>query len=201
MVHRGASGRCCWQTTRTLAAASHSPATESPSCFRSRWRPRGSIYLSSASPMPGNSFCRPLVRRLLRQLYRSWRLGPLRRRVPALTADIPNLESGEPFPIVASLTCTVGRFEIPGFVSLGETMVVEPDKGAVAVWAPSGLSFHSDAMILNEAFVAALYAEENVTIGQAGPRGTHYLREIRTHALHAAHLQHPRRPGDVCAVT
>ena len=84
-----------------------------------------------------------------------------------LTADIPNLESGEPFPIVASLTCTVGRFEIPGFVSLGETMVVEPDKGAVAVWAPSGLSFHSDAMILNEAFVAALYAEENVTIGQA----------------------------------
>ena len=69
--------------------------------------------------------------------------------------------------MVAGLTCAVNRFEIPGFVSLGETLVLEPNGGAVAVWAPSGLSYNQEAMILNKAFFQAVFQSGEVVLGEA----------------------------------
>ncbi len=83
-----------------------------------------------------------------------------------LTTDVGNL-SNSMTPIVASLTCSTGRFEIPGWASLGEALVMKEDGGAVAAWTPSGLSYNSQALILNEALVKSLYDENTEVLGEA----------------------------------
>jgi len=83
-----------------------------------------------------------------------------------LTTDLPLLTNSVT-PIVASLTCSAGRFEIPGWASLGEALVMKEDGGAVAAWTPSGLSYNSQAMILNQALVATLYDGNTEYLGQA----------------------------------
>jgi len=83
-----------------------------------------------------------------------------------LTTDVPPLANAVT-PIVASLTCSTGRFEIPGWASLGEALVMKEDGGAVAAWTPSGLSYNSQAVILNEALVKALYDPATEHLGDA----------------------------------
>jgi hypothetical protein len=83
-----------------------------------------------------------------------------------LTTDVSVL-SNSMTPIVASLTCSTGRFEIPGWASLGEALVMKEDGGAVAAWTPSGLSYNSQALILNEALVASLYDGNTEYLGEA----------------------------------
>jgi hypothetical protein len=83
-----------------------------------------------------------------------------------LTTDVPLL-SNSVTPIVASLTCSAGRFEIPGWASLGEALVMKETGGAVAAWAPSGLSYNSQALILNQALVKSLYDGNTVYLGEA----------------------------------
>lgn len=75
-----------------------------------------------------------------------------------LTTDVPGLSNGERLPVVASMTCNVGRFEVMGFTSLGEALVLHETGGAIAVWAPSGLSLNFEARTLNETFLSELYA-------------------------------------------
>ncbi len=81
------------------------------------------------------------------------------------TADVATLGPQARLPIVSSMTCSVGRFELPGYTSLGEALVADEDGGAVAVWAPSGLSINDGAHELNKAFVTAL--RERETLGEA----------------------------------
>jgi hypothetical protein len=83
-----------------------------------------------------------------------------------LTTDVPGLNNPMT-PIVASLTCSTGRFEVPGWASLGEALVMKEDGGAVAAWTPSGLSYNSQALILNEALVKSLYDANTSTLGEA----------------------------------
>jgi hypothetical protein len=83
-----------------------------------------------------------------------------------LTTDVPLL-ANPVTPVVASLTCSVGRFEIPGWASLGEALVMKEDGGAVAAWTPSGLSYNSQALILNKALVSSLYDENTEYLGEA----------------------------------
>jgi hypothetical protein len=83
-----------------------------------------------------------------------------------LTTDVPGL-TNPVTPIVASLTCSTGRFEVPGWASLGEALVMKEEGGAVAAWTPSGLSYNSQALILNEALVKSLYDANTSTLGEA----------------------------------
>jgi hypothetical protein len=83
-----------------------------------------------------------------------------------LTTDVPLLANAVT-PVVASLTCSAGRFEIPGWASLGEALVMKEDGGAVAAWTPSGLSYNSQALILNQALVSSLYDENAEYLGEA----------------------------------
>jgi hypothetical protein len=83
-----------------------------------------------------------------------------------LTTDVPAMTNAVT-PIVASLTCSTGRFEVPGFPSLGEALVMKEDGGAVAAWTPSGLSYNSQALILNEALVKSLYDGSTEYLGEA----------------------------------
>ncbi len=83
-----------------------------------------------------------------------------------LTTDVPGL-ANTVTPIVASLTCSTGRFEIPGWASLGEALVMKENGGAVAAWTPSGLSYNSQALILNQALVKSLYDGNTEYLGEA----------------------------------
>ena len=79
--------------------------------------------------------------------------------------DVATLPTGGALPIVASMTCSAGRFELPGVSSLGERLVLEPDRGAIAILAPSGLSVHDGAKLLDRELVLAMLDEP--TLGDA----------------------------------
>ncbi len=68
------------------------------------------------------------------------------------SADVPGLANGSRLPVLTAMTCTVNRFAVPGFPSLGEVLVKSPSGGAAAVWGPSGLSNHGQARLLAEIF-------------------------------------------------
>lgn len=82
-------------------------------------------------------------------------------------ADAAAMSNGGRAPLVTALTCTIGRFEIPGFEVLGEALVRRAGGGASAVFTASGVSVHADAERLGEQLFQALYRPETVTLGDA----------------------------------
>lgn len=77
-----------------------------------------------------------------------------------VNADVPTLGSDGQLPLVASMTCVIGRFEAPGLDSLGEALVREPHGGAIAVWAASGVGNHTDSEMLGRYLIGALAAAQ-----------------------------------------
>ncbi|HVR98821.1 MAG TPA: C25 family cysteine peptidase [Thermoanaerobaculia bacterium] len=67
-------------------------------------------------------------------------------------SDAPGLANGDRLPVLTAMTCAVNRFAVPGVPPLGEMLVRNPNGGAAAVWGPSGLSFHGEAVLLAERF-------------------------------------------------
>ena len=83
-----------------------------------------------------------------------------------LTSDDLSQISGAPIaPVVTTFSCYIGYFAIPGFDSLGELLVLEPDGGAAAVIAPNYLSQNAQARILNDRFFRELFQGESSVIG------------------------------------
>jgi hypothetical protein len=70
------------------------------------------------------------------------------------------------YPIFAALTCAAGDSTYPGSRSLAGALVMNPNGGAIASMAPTGLSLDQDAQILGNAFVDSLYGGYN-TVGSA----------------------------------
>jgi hypothetical protein len=74
------------------------------------------------------------------------------------TSDLGSpLNNGNTPPVLIAMTCDVGRFAMPGYDSLSESLVLKNGRGAVAVWAPTGLSFNNLAKILDEGFFASAF--------------------------------------------
>ena len=84
-----------------------------------------------------------------------------------LTAADANSLDNQLTPIVTALTCVAGRFEIPGFPSLGSELVLNPNGGAVAVFAPSGLSINRQAATLDRALFNQIFVNQSETFGDA----------------------------------
>ena len=82
-------------------------------------------------------------------------------------ADVPALTNGAKLPVLSAMTCLVGRFSAPGYDSIGEVLVNHAGGGAIAVWAPTGLSLNEQATKLNRAFFEYIYANEDVILGDA----------------------------------
>jgi hypothetical protein len=99
-------------------------------------------------------------------------------------ADVASLANGARLPVVSALSCTINRFELPGLTPLGAALVRQSGGGAVAVWAPSGISASDAAKVLGERF----YLE----LGQAPAKGLR-LGEVvdRTLADYAATASAP----------
>lgn len=84
-----------------------------------------------------------------------------------MSGDGDLLDNIDALPVLSSLTCAVNRFEVPGLVSLGEELVLDPDGGAIAVWAPSGLSQNSPAVNLDMALFKAVFQTNQPILGDA----------------------------------
>lgn len=99
-------------------------------------------------------------------------LGQLAAEGLLTTADVPPLDGSPLLPVVIAPTCAIARFDIPGFISLAESLVLEPDGGAVAVWSASGLSQHGKAVLLGREVVdQTLDAYRTVPLGEAIRQG------------------------------
>jgi hypothetical protein len=81
--------------------------------------------------------------------------------------DAAALANGARLPVVATATCIIGRFEIPGFESLAVTLLNNPSGGAAAVWAPSGLTFNAQTATLDRAFLPYLLAGQSYRLRDA----------------------------------
>lgn len=79
--------------------------------------------------------------------------------------DLPQLDPAGLPAVHFTLSCSVGRFDVPGFESLAEELVRLP-QGAVAVFGPSGTTTLVDADALAVPIVGMLYAD-NARLGDA----------------------------------
>jgi hypothetical protein len=84
-----------------------------------------------------------------------------------VTEDAAALENAERTPLVSALTCIVGRFDIPGYDTLAEALLLNEGGGAIGVWSPSGYSMNADATLVGEQHLAAIASGAHSTIGDA----------------------------------
>ena len=82
-----------------------------------------------------------------------------------LTTDMPSLTNSDKLSVVAAFTCMVGQFSIPGYDALAEELVLKGGGGAVAVWAPTGLSENYWARMLDEEFFRAALEHGEKIVG------------------------------------
>ncbi len=80
-------------------------------------------------------------------------------------ADVPALASMSGTPLVVGWTCNMVRFDIPGFSSLGERLLLEG--ASVGVYSATGWSNHFETDLLRTGFTEAVFASEAETLGEA----------------------------------
>jgi len=81
--------------------------------------------------------------------------------------NVDKLPQTQGMPIVTAFTCLVSRYEIPGYTSLGETLVLSPNRGAIAVFAPGGISRTGLAKGLIQELQGNLYSGRHARLGEA----------------------------------
>jgi hypothetical protein len=84
-----------------------------------------------------------------------------------LSDDVSLLANGDRLPVVTAMTCLAGRFSFPGYDTLGETLVLQGGGGAIAVWAPTGLSWNAPATFLDKELFRAVFEEGERVVGQS----------------------------------
>ncbi len=75
------------------------------------------------------------------------------------------MNSGKQSRFLAALTCMVGRFDIPDYDILSETLLINPNGGSVGVWAPAAFSMNQDASQLGFHHMTAIASRRAQTIG------------------------------------
>ena len=68
---------------------------------------------------------------------------------------------------MTAMTCIVGRFEIAGYDTLAERLLLKGDGGTAAVWAPTGASLNNRNTLLAKKFFNAVFRGRAQTLGQA----------------------------------
>ncbi|MBN1667098.1 MAG: hypothetical protein JW862_08410 [Anaerolineales bacterium] len=71
----------------------------------------------------------------------------------------------EQLPVMLNLTCLTGLYTHPSEISLAESLLFNPQGGAIAVLAPTSLTLPSDQAFLTTAFVTALTSQEQPRLG------------------------------------
>ncbi len=81
--------------------------------------------------------------------------------------DVSLMKNFELLPLMTFMTCSSGRFDVPGFPSLAESLLLFPEGGASAVWTSSGLSWNDLSQILVNLFYINALSGEKERIGEA----------------------------------
>jgi len=82
------------------------------------------------------------------------------------SADVANLSQGGKLPVMLVWACLNGYFQHPKRTSLGETLVLAPNKGVVAGLFPTGETFtHDQLMMARALFGKSLFVSP--TLGEA----------------------------------
>ena len=92
---------------------------------------------------------------------------------------IPDLRNVSRLPVVLSMTCYTGAFHHPPYAPLDERLVLEPGRGAVAAWGPTGAGVTAGHLYLSRGFFDALFADGLHTLGAATTAGK---LEVYTHS-------------------
>jgi hypothetical protein len=82
-------------------------------------------------------------------------------------ADGVALANRERLPVLAALSCVIGRFEVPGITPLASVLVENPNGGAIGVWAPSGLAHSTQTSLLGRALFEGMLQGGASTLGDA----------------------------------
>jgi hypothetical protein len=81
--------------------------------------------------------------------------------------DVTTLSYQPRQPIVMTMNCLNGYFAFPHFDALAEALVKARGKGAIAVFAPSGLSLNFPAHLFHQALVDELHSGRHRRLGDA----------------------------------
>ena len=79
--------------------------------------------------------------------------------------DVALLQPQPRQPLMLTMTCSNGYFVSPFLNGIAERFVLEPDKGAIAAFSPSGLSLDSAAHLFHRALVQELEAGRHERLG------------------------------------
>jgi hypothetical protein len=82
-------------------------------------------------------------------------------------ADVARLAAQAEQPLLLTMNCLNGFFHFPALDSLAEAFVKAPGKGAVAAFAPSGLSLNDAAHAYEKAILAELASGRHPRLGDA----------------------------------
>lgn len=83
------------------------------------------------------------------------------------TSDISSLSNGSKLPVVAVANCLNGYFTSKWTPSIAEKFLEVQGKGAVAIWAPTGLGYPSGHRALLSAFYEAIFWDNIQSLGAA----------------------------------
>ena len=90
------------------------------------------------------------------------------------SSDISGLYNGDQLPVFSALTCSAGRFDLPGYAFLSEALITHSRGGAIACWSPSGFSYNADAVQLNRGLFQALFMDGKNILGDAVSQSLKY---------------------------
>jgi len=84
-----------------------------------------------------------------------------------MNSDIGQLQNEDRTPVFVAMTCNTGRFDMHSTDILAEGLLLHAMGGAVAVWAPSGLSMNDDAAKVGGFFVDRMSRTPHRRLGDA----------------------------------
>ncbi|MEM1179709.1 MAG: SdrD B-like domain-containing protein [Acidobacteriota bacterium] len=82
-----------------------------------------------------------------------------------LASEAPTLTNTSRPTLLTAFSCNIARYELPGFTSLAEELVMAPG-GAVASWAPSGLTLHPDSVNAFQLMASRAFTGEHPNLGE-----------------------------------
>ncbi|MFB0547061.1 MAG: C25 family cysteine peptidase, partial [Anaerolineae bacterium] len=83
------------------------------------------------------------------------------------TTHIPGLSNGQRLPVMVLMTCLNGYFVMPTSRSFAEEMLLADGAGAVAAFAPTGMTDAQVQKLLDQGFTEAVFQTGIVLLGEA----------------------------------
>ena len=81
--------------------------------------------------------------------------------------DAASLNNSGRLPLMVLLTCLNGYSHDPVAISLGKSMVLAPNTGAIATWSSSGMTEPGAQQAMAQSFYGAFFNQPNQRIGDA----------------------------------